>query len=461
MKKLLLALPAILLAVFMSGCSKTPDEELSEKIPASVNSLCLINGKCIAQTKLYKDHEKDILKELKKASLPEDVVQCRVLIFGSTKEEWGGALMQSAGGQVRKIFDKALTECKKDSKKELKESSEGGLRTITGTVEGKKILAVLYHDNLMLIAVGKTDPAFFKAKSVNPLFHEIKLKDSIISAAVKVELPQQGKTKEAVDGALQMVPALQKLQSVAMNVPFAPDKQPEMDFRMVFQDDAAANEMLATVNMGLGFLAQSKDPNAAKIVKMISRKAEKNAVVISFPIDELAKTVEKSVKQGQMKAKRISSVSNLKQIGLACKMYSMDHSEKFPNDLTALEKYLSDAKVYVAPVDERRKASKDKVIRQTNTSYAYVGKGLSEHSSADLPLAFEKPDVVAKHAGVCNVLYVDGHVHSEKVKGRTCKAIAQELTAKLAKSKSNANAKDNARDIAIILANAEAVDLAQ
>ena len=211
------------------------------------------------------------------------------------------------------------------------------------------------------------------------------------------------------------------------------------------------------VNMGLGFLTQSKDPDALKLVKMINRKAEKNALVISFPIDELATLCEKSVKQGQMKAKRISSVSNLKQIGLGCKMYCMDHSEKFPNDLTELVKgnYLTDLKVYVAPIDEARKVSKDKVIGQANTSYAYVGKGLTENSNADLPLAFEKPDVAAKHGGECSVVFVDGHVHSVKTKGKTCKAIAQQLTRRLAKNPANA------KDIAIIMANAAAADQAQ
>ena len=455
MKKLLLALPAMLLAVFISGCSKTPDEELSEKIPATANSLCLIDGNSVVQTKLYKDHQKDIIKELKEASLPEDIFQCRILVFGSTKEEWGGALVQSQNGQVKKIFDHILAESRKDKDLQLKEVNEKGRIQITGKANGTPVLGILYHENLMLIAAVKTDPAFFYAKPVNPLFNEITLTNTLVSAAVKVQLPQQGKAKEAVDGALQMVPSLQKLQSIALNVPFAPDKQPEMDFRMVFQDDAAANEMLATVNMGMGFLTQSKDPEALKIAKLINRKAEKNAVVISFPIDELANTVEKSVKQSQMKGRRINSASNLKQIGLGCKMYAVDNSDKFPNDLTDLVKgnYLVDAKVYVAPVDEGRKASKDKVIRQANTSYVYVGKGLTDNFRTDLPLAFEKPDVVAKHGGECNVVFVDGHVHSVKVKGKTCKAIAQELTRKLAKKQ--------AKDVAVILANAAAADLAQ
>ena len=459
MKKILFALPAVLLALLISGCGKTPDEELAGKIPASANTLCFIDGNCVVQTQLYKDHRKDILKGLKDASLPEDLCRCRILFFGSTKEEWGGVLVQSAGGQVRKFYDRALAECKTEKKlKDLKESSKGGVRKVTAAVDGKKFLAVLYHDDLLLIAVEKTDPAFFEAKTVNPLFSEISLKRSLVSAAVKVELPQQGKSRETVDGLLQMVPALKKLQFITGNVPFSADK-PEMDIRLVFPDDAAANEMLAAINLGLGVLTQSGDKDAVDLVNMFSRKVEKKSVRISFPISDLARKIDEMQKRSAAKAdrasKRMNSVSNLKQIAVACKTFAIGHKGKFPDELTDLVKgeCLTDPKVFISPFDSRRKASGDKVVRPSNTSYAYVGKGLSEKAAAGLPLAFEKPDVVVSSAGTCSVLYVGGRVLNRKVKGRTCEAIARELTAK--------SAQTDSKEVAVILANAAAADRAE
>jgi len=401
---------------------------------------------------VYKEHRKEILKGLKDASLPEDLFLCRVLFFGSTKEEWGGALVQSSGGQVRKFFDKALAESRKEKNfKELKETAEGGVRKVTGSVEGKNFLAILYHDDLMLIALEKTDPAFFKASPVNPLIEKIRLEGTIVSAAVEVELPQQGKSKEALDGVLQMIPALKKLRFITANVPFSA-ANPEMDFRMIFQDEAAAHEMLAAVNMGLGFLMQSDDKDVTDMIKTIDRKVEKQAVRISFPLTEVAGGIDKAQKKSAAKADRLRSVSNLKQIAVACKTFAIGHKGKFPDDLTDLVKgeCLTDPRVFISPFDPRRKASKDNVIRPANTSYAYVGKGLSEKADPGLPLAFEKPDVAAKIAGNCNVLHVGGHVLTLKVKGRTCKAIAEELTAKLAKT--------HAREVAVILANAAALD---
>ena len=296
MKKFLFVLSAVVLAVFMAGCGKTPDDELTEKVPATADGLCFIDGVSLTKTQLYKEHQKDIQEGLKSASLKEEFLQCRILFFGSSKEEWGGVLVQSTGGQVRKFFDWAVAECKKENAiSDLKETSEGTMRKVTGRVEETKVLVVLYHDDLLLLAADKTDPAFFNARSANPLIRKINLKSAVISAAAKVELPKQGKGKEAVDEALQMFPVLKKLQFVALTVPFSPDKL-RMDFYMIFPDDASAGEMLAVVNMGAGMLAKFLGKEAEAVTQLIDRKTEKNALRISFAITELAKLAEDAAK---------------------------------------------------------------------------------------------------------------------------------------------------------------------
>ena len=299
MKKLLFALPLMLSAVFFCGCGPTPDEELQSKIPDSTNSLCLIDGNYITQTKLYNDHKEDILKELKKDSgLPEDIFQCRILAFGSTKEEWGGALIQSANGQVGIIFDRLINECRKEKAdfKDLKEITVNGERRVSCVIEGKTVIAVLYHKNLLLIAANKTDPAFFKkSDKPNPLFSDIQWKDYILSSAVKVEIPRQGKNKDSADVAFQMVPALQKLTAVSINIPFSVDN-PILDFRMIFKDEQSAGEGLAALNMGLGFLAQvSKE--VTPLINLLNRKTDKNIVSISFNINQMVEAAQKMQKE--------------------------------------------------------------------------------------------------------------------------------------------------------------------
>lgn len=473
MKKLFLALPLALLALFMSGCGQTPDEKLQAKVPESANALCLIDGKSVIRTKSYKDNRKEILNKLRGTPLSEEVFQCRVLLFGSTQEEWGGMLIQSDNQQVRKIYDYVISECKKDKGtvhdfKEIRSDKE--LRA-TATIKEKKVMAVRYDDDLMLIAVQKTDPVFFQSSKPNLLFRDIQLKNTILSAAMNVELPREGKSRQSAEMAMQMLPALQKLTRISLNVPFLAD-DPVVDFRMMFKDEQAANEMLAMVNMGVGFAAQS-GKEFADFAQKIQRKAEKNTVKVVFSLkdaEELGKKIQEAEKKKPAKAKAgvqtgartgakrggtaDPKTANLKQIGLACKIYAADNNDALPPDFTALVKgkYQADVKGYIAKSDRQSKVSADQTIGPGNTSYAYLGKGLSDSADSGLPLAFEKPWLVDGKDGIA-VLFMDGHVEVRKLSGKTCRAIAEELLAKAP----NAPAKEKQ----MIFANADEADKAR
>ena len=302
MKKLCFALPVLVLALFLAACGKTPDQELMSKVPASANGLFLFDGTNATKTKMYADNKKMFLEEVKKAKLPEDILQCRVLFFGSVKEEWGGFLIQSANQQVGKFFDYTLADIKKNNKdtvKDLKEVKVGSERHVTATVEGHKVIAILYHENLLLVGINKTDPAFFNADKPNPIFKDIQMQNMLLSSAIKVVLPDQpGKAKESVDTVTQMLPALKKLEAIALNIPFSED-DPVLDFRMIFKDEPAAGEMMAAANMGIGFATQA-GPEYAEFAQKVTRKTEKNIFSLSFKIkdaEELGKKIEASKKK--------------------------------------------------------------------------------------------------------------------------------------------------------------------
>ena len=318
MKKMLFALPVFALALFLAACSKTPDQELQSKVPASANGLCLFDGNNAVKTKLYIDNKEKFLKEVKKASLPEDIFQCRVLFFGSTKEEWGGFLIQSANSQVGKFFDYALADIKKDDKdkiKDIKETKVGKERHVTATVEGKKVIAILYHENLMLVGISKTDPAFFNAEQPNPMFKDIQLQNMLLSSAVKVVLPQQsGKSKESVDMVFQMLPALKKLEALSVNIPFSAE-DPVMDIRLIFKDEQAAGEMLAAANMGIGFMTQA-GKEFADFAEKLTRKTEKNIFSLSFKlkdVEELSKKIEESKKKKEQQRAALKAKAQQKK----------------------------------------------------------------------------------------------------------------------------------------------------
>ncbi len=131
---------------------------------------------------------------------------------------------------------------------------------------------------------------------------------------------------------------------------------------------------------------------------------------------------------GRSKARRISSNSNLKQIGLAIRQYAIDYIDHFPNQpgadgfRTLIEQgFLPDYILYISPMDQTTSKPKNGQFSESNTSYAYVGAGFKEGDFPEpgkIPLAFEKPWF---DKGYMNILYMDGHVQSfEKMKFKTC-----------------------------------------
>lgn len=120
-----------------------------------------------------------------------------------------------------------------------------------------------------------------------------------------------------------------------------------------------------------------------------------------------------ALSQAKENARRISCASNLKGIGLALRMYSMDNNEQFPPEdgaagLEYLRKggYLENAKIYVCPSCDTVPAAPGEPLTEETVDYVYRG-GLSESDSVDLGLICDKAE---NHRNYGNILYLDGHV---------------------------------------------------
>jgi hypothetical protein len=93
------------------------------------------------------------------------------------------------------------------------------------------------------------------------------------------------------------------------------------------------------------------------------------------------------------KASSISSVNNLKQIGLAAQLFSGDNGNRLPTSFEEMSNELGTAEITYDPATGQR--------------YTYLGGGLSvDRLKPDSVLAFSAPD---EH-GRCGVLFVDGSV---------------------------------------------------
>jgi hypothetical protein len=87
------------------------------------------------------------------------------------------------------------------------------------------------------------------------------------------------------------------------------------------------------------------------------------------------------------RAQSINCVSNLKQIGLAARIYSNDHKETFPPDFLTMSNELATPKVLCCPGDTRRsRAMTWAECSEANISYEYLAPGAKEESVLQQPV---------------------------------------------------------------------------
>jgi hypothetical protein len=83
--------------------------------------------------------------------------------------------------------------------------------------------------------------------------------------------------------------------------------------------------------------------------------------------------------EAQDKASSIQCVSNMKQIGLAARMWANDHNEIMPSDFLTMQKELHSPKILVCPGDAARtKVSNWNEFSPANASYEFLVPGVSE-----------------------------------------------------------------------------------
>ena len=100
------------------------------------------------------------------------------------------------------------------------------------------------------------------------------------------------------------------------------------------------------------------------------------------------------------KAQKISSVNNLKQIGLAARIFSGDNGDRLPVSFEEMKNELSTDKITYDP--------------ETGQRYVYLGGGMSTDSlKPDSVLAYSALD----QKGGCSVLFADGSVQTMSARG--------------------------------------------
>ena len=114
----------------------------------------------------------------------------------------------------------------------------------------------------------------------------------------------------------------------------------------------------------------------------------------------------------------VSSVNNLKQLGLGMLMYSGDNDGHFPktDGVAGLQdivegRYLGYGRVFVHPFNGTNGPANMDEMTESNVDYAYIGGGLKDdnNNATLMPITIEKPGIPD---GRTAVGFIDGHVES-------------------------------------------------
>jgi prepilin-type processing-associated H-X9-DG protein len=129
------------------------------------------------------------------------------------------------------------------------------------------------------------------------------------------------------------------------------------------------------------------------------------------PVAIVAGMLLPALSQARQKARTVSDMSNLKQIGLGLHQCSADNNGSYPDDLGVLmEKgYLTSGRVFVSPGARTPPPDNAEQLRAGQCDYVYFGKGRTEADcGTNDAMACTKPGLLG--GAYLNVLYGDGHV---------------------------------------------------
>jgi hypothetical protein len=199
-----------------------------------------------------------------------------------------------------------------------------------------------------------------------------------------------------------------------------------------------AGGMTAPPTVNLKFIAQASDTNVAKQLHHIATYglAEITGVPPQIPMEiaqmitptlagsQLTVTADKAkivaftkelvtpMREARRHAQRVAAMSNMRQILMACQMYSAENKGKFPEDLKALGKYLNN----------NAQVMKNPARPDVNPPFIYIKPASQRGNTSQRVVLYESHKEFG--TGIC-VGFLDGHVEFMQDKNRFDQLLAE------------------------------------
>lgn len=143
-------------------------------------------------------------------------------------------------------------------------------------------------------------------------------------------------------------------------------------------------QKLASLNGAAAAYSVAQNTTRGWVTTMHGTQEPATAVILPLvvaPTAVMAGMLLPALSKARDKAQSISCVNNLKQLGLAARIYANDHNDQPPPDLASLQEELGSNKILVCPADQARlnRPLPDwKNLTEDSSSYEYLGKDFGE-----------------------------------------------------------------------------------